>query len=117
MTVDIDNETEGHRRRNAALVESLRAQNVDTEVPREIEVHFWASRHENAVSFAKALYDAGFQLSVLAPSPSVSEPDMWNVEVTIVLSVQAVVSDDFIRNIIMFADNYAARFDGWGTSV
>lgn len=108
---------EAHQRRNAELVAHLRTKDVDLRVPRLIELHFWADSHEGAVLLARALYEKGFLILVLAPVTSSEHPSRWNLEARVSQSVDVTVRPEFVEDLVRVANAFSAELDGWGTSV
>ena len=57
-------------------------------------------------------------LLVLAPAARKDGSDYtWNVEAGVKDSVEHVVKEDVVRQIVELAASWNSRYDGWGTTV
>lgn len=114
---DLRNALEAHRKRNDALIAGLRAKGVDLQKARSVELNFWAPSQQMAALLAKALYDRGYLVLVLAPANSPEDGRQWNLEVGANLALDRVASDELTAELVELASRQSSEYDGWGTSV
>lgn len=117
---EFERDIAGHLERNVVLVARLQELGVDIELPRSVDLHFWAEDKDSAEELARALEAEGFAISAFGPrmlGPKRQHPREFNVEATRVLSPTQVVAPDFVRMIATLARQRLSVFDGWGTSV
>jgi len=113
---DTTKEVNGHLKRDEMLRNTLLEKGVALNEKRSIELHFWASKQEDAVMLAKALYNNG--LLVLTLAPVSNEPaDKWNIEAGTETTVENLTSPSVVQRFVKLAAEFNATYDGWGTLV
>jgi len=105
-----------HQRRNDELCRTLADRGIDLEEARAAELHFWCPEQQDAALLAKALYQRGFLVLVIAPEQT-DETTRWNVEAGLKEPVALIASNEFTTRMIELALEHASEYDGWGTSV
>jgi Regulator of ribonuclease activity B len=115
-TKELKEQIEGHGQRNSELFKVLKEKGLSSQDEIEAEYHFWSYDHEDAVQFAKILYDQGFLLLVISP---VKEEDeiTWNLEARKRARVEDIISSENTEYLIRLADDQSSIYDGWGASV
>lgn len=108
---------EGHNRRNLALKDNLVQKGIVLDDPRAVELHFWSAEQRNAALLARALYQAGFLVLVLAPNEQENGSILWNIEAGLKEPISKVISSEFTERMVRLAAEFSSDFDGWGTSV
>ena len=103
----------GHLKRNQELADLIRKKGASLDEPRLIECHFWASSRLSADQMATALEARGFQRLIVSDTGR----NLWNVEMTVIESVNRVVGGEFTSGLIEVAAMFDGKFDGWGTSI
>jgi Regulator of ribonuclease activity B len=115
MNINIQEQIDGHFRRNEELKEALRDKGVKLHERRSVELHFWAFSQKDAAMLAQALYEEGLLVLVLAPPPS-GESE-WNIEAGLQDSVENLTSLLNVKRFVELAAKFNALYDGWGTVV
>ena len=113
---ELNKQIEGHHTRNNELLEILKSKGLDEENLVDAEYHFWVSEHEDAVAFAKRLFDEGFLLLVIAPVEDENKT-AWNVEARRRAKIKEVISKGNTEYLAKVADNFNGLYDGWGVRV
>lgn len=111
------NSLEAHRLRNSPLLRKFRERNISLTDTRSVELHFWAHGQAGAVELANALKKKGYTLLRLNPANAADSPDLWNIEVAAELSIEGVVHQQFVSEMIRLAEEVGAEYDGWGTVI
>ena len=106
---------ENHLARNRDLKSLIESKGVDLEVPRAIDLHFWAFGEEAAGNLGVALQAEGYSLVSRNLSPR--DPALWNVEAVVEASPLTVMAPLFIEKLVRLAADNDGEFDGWGTSL
>ncbi|MBX3268074.1 MAG: ribonuclease E inhibitor RraB [Acidobacteria bacterium] len=114
--LELKKQIEGHNRRNKELKKVLQSRGLNEETLIEAEYHFWADMHEDAIAFAKRLYDEGFLVLVIAPVAD-ENGTTWNLEVRKRETVKDVIGEPKTAYLVELANQYNALYDGWGTQV
>jgi regulator of RNase E activity RraB len=112
---DIESIIEGHHARNRELLKSIATKGADPDVPREIDLHFWAWSEDSARKLSTALGARGY--SPISMNRAVADPSLWNVETRVQASPVSVAAPAFIEDLARLADANDGEFDGWGTSI
>lgn len=99
------------------MTADLKRKAIDLNEPRPIDFHFWAWTQRDAAVLARSLYDMGFLIRLLAPSPAEGDPDRWAIEAGANVSPDQAVGRDLTAKLVRLAAEEDAEFDGWGTSV
>jgi regulator of RNase E activity RraB len=107
---------EGHNRSNHELVVTLKNKGLSEDDWIEAEYHFWAQEQDDAVAFAKQLYDEGFLILVIAPVVD-DDGTTWDLEVQMSEPIKKVVSEQKTKYLVRLADKFNSVYDGWGTSL
>ena len=108
---------EGHRSRNSALRARFEALRVGLEEPCSVDFHFFAWTQRDAAVLARALYQKGFLIHLLAPSPCEADADRWSVEGGARIPLEQALSDKLTEELVKLAFDESAEFDGWGTDI
>lgn len=116
MSIDKQEQVDGHLQRNEMLKDSLRKKGVKLNELRSVELHFWAFSKKNAVMLAKALYDQGLLVLALAPAPD-NERERWNIEAGFKDTVDNLTSQQQVKRFVELAAQFDSLYDGWGTLV
>lgn len=114
---DIASSIEGHNHRNLALRDDLLQKGIVLDDPRAVELHFWSTAQRDAALLARALYQSGFLILVLAPNEQEDGSVLWNVEAGLKEPISRVISSEFTERMVRLAAEHSSEFDGWGTSV
>lgn len=114
---DISRSIEGHKRRNLDLRDNLVQKGIALDEPRAVELHFWSAEQRDAALLARALYQSGFLILVLAPNEQENGSIRWNIEAGLKEPISRMISSDFTERMVLLAEEHSSEFDGWGTSV
>ena len=66
---------------------------------------------------ARALYQIGFLVLMLAPHQQEDGSAVWNVEAGVREPISRIVSPDFTERMVRLAAEHSSEYDGWGTSL
>lgn len=105
----------GHRLRNAQLRRSLVDKGVVLSAQRPVDVHFWAETQRDAAILARALYQKGFLLKLIAPAAGPVDEERWTVEAGALIVPDEILGDTFTAAMIRLAAGCGATYDGWAT--
>jgi regulator of RNase E activity RraB len=112
---DIESLIEGHHARNRELLKSIASKGADLNLPRDIELHFWAFSEDAARNLSTALEARGY--SPVRWNRAVADATVWNVETRVQASPISVAAPAFVEDLAKLADANDGEFDGWGTSI
>lgn len=107
---------EVHNRRNLDYRDKLIERGIWLDDPRSVELHFWADEQTGAALLAKALYQSGFLILMLAPSDQDDGNVRWSIQTGIKVPISRILSQEFTETMVRLAAEYSAEFDGWGAS-
>jgi hypothetical protein len=112
---DIESLIDDHHGRNRELLKSIASKGVDLNLPRDIDLHFWAFSEDAARNLSQALKARGY--SPVSWNRAVADPTGWNVETSVRASPASVAVPAFVEDLAKLADANDGEFDGWGTSI
>ena len=112
---DIQSVIDGHHARNPELLKLIASKGADPNVPRDIDLHFWAFSENAARSLSAALEARGY--SPVQWNPAAGDASLWNVETCVHASPASVAAPEFVEGLATLADTHDGEFDGWGTSI
>ena len=112
---DIESIIESHHDRNRELLKSIESKGADLNLPRDIDLHFWAFSENAARSLSAALEARGY--SPVRWNHAVGDHSLWNVEACVQVSPASVAAPVFVEDLARLADTHDAEFDGWGTCI
>ena len=92
-----------HRERNRDLRAKFEALHVDLKEPRPVEFHFWSWSQRDAAVIGRSLYQMGFLVRLLAPSPDENDPDRWSVEAGAKIPLTQALSDELAEKLVKLA--------------
>ena len=101
------------------LLATMRDMGLDLQQSRSVEHHFLAENQQNASLLARALYEKGYLILMLAPSDSEdgSHSSCWNVEAQVQHTPEEAASSLISEELVRLAAQFDAVYDGWGTPV
>jgi hypothetical protein len=106
----------GHEARNSELLAIFMKKNVDLDVKRQIDLHFWVTDKSNAEALKKSLERKGFSIQRLVDTGNKTDFP-WNLEAGLFQSISQIVATEFTSDLARSANEYSAIYDGWGTSI
>jgi regulator of RNase E activity RraB len=112
---EIESAIQAHGARNRELLELIASKGADPNVPRDIDLHFWASNENAARKLSAALEARGY--SPVAMKRAVADASLWNVETNAHAAPLVVAAPAFVEDLVRLAAANDAEFDGWGTSI
>jgi hypothetical protein len=104
-----------HAAQNEALGRALEEENVPLGLPRIVDLTFLSGNKTAAVALQAALAEAGFPDAKAHRSDS--GKGRWNVEVSLSLAPDLVLSAPFTEKLVRLARACESRYDGWGTDI
>lgn len=113
----IQESLDGHAARNTDLLDSLQRQGVRINDVHSVEHHFWADDQESAAALAKALYESGYLVLVIAPIDTEDGDKIWNVEAAFRRTLAEAAASSITEELVRLAARLGATYDGWGASV
>jgi regulator of RNase E activity RraB len=114
---DIRESLSGHEERNKHLLRELQTRGAELAKPTSIEHHFWAPTQGDAAMLAKALYERGYLILVLAPPAQGDGSSMWNIEAERMQSPEEAAGQAVVEMFVRLAASFNSEYDGWGTSI
>src|SRR5437879_5123832 len=111
----IENSIQAHHARNRELLKLIASKGADPNVPRHIDLHFWASNEDAARNLSAALEERGY--SRVAINRAAADTSLWNVETSVHATPLSVVAPVFVEDLVQLAATNGGEFDGWGTSI
>ncbi len=115
MRDSVAEQVTGHATRNQELITLIVRKGGDLAARRLIDLHFWAPDEESAGRLVEALREFG--VGKVVSNQTESAPSLWNVEGQIPASVDQVVADAFVEDLVSLAVAHGSEFDGWGTQL
>ena|SRR5258708_6208980 len=111
----LEDSIQAHHARNRELLKLIASKGADPNVPRDIDLHFWASNEDAARTLAAGLEARGY--SRVARNRAVADTSLWNVETSVHATPLSVVAHVFVEDLVRLAAANDGEFDGWGTSI
>ena len=112
---NIESVIQNHHARNRELLKLIANKGADPNLPRAIDLHFWASSEDAARKLSAALETRGY--SPVSMNRAVADTSIWNVATRIQASPVSVAARAFVEDLAKLAAGYNGEFDGWGTSI
>lgn len=113
---ELNEQIEGHKQRNTELLAALESHGLNENSRIDAEFHFWADEHEDAIAFAKHLYENGYLVLVISPVAD-ENGTTWNLEARKREAIKEVVSNERTEFLVDLADSFNSVYDGWGSQV
>lgn len=113
---DIQRFIEVHNRRNLEYRDRLIERGIWLDEARPVELHFWADDQMGAALLARALYQSGFLILMLAPSDQEDGTVRWSIQTGLKVPIARVLSPEFTETMVRLAAEHSSEFDGWGAS-
>jgi hypothetical protein len=92
----------GHEARNSELLAIFMKKNVDLDVKRQIDLHFWVTDKRNAEALKKSLERKGFLIQRLVDTGNKADFP-WNLEAGGFQSISQTIATEFTSDLA----------DGW----
>lgn len=113
----IAQELSGYRERNRELRTKFEELRVELSEPQPVEFHFCAWTQRDAAVLRRALYQIGFLVRLLTPTPRPDDPDRWSLEAGANIPLTEALGDELAEKLVRLAPSANAVFDGWGASI
>ena len=113
----IHKEISQHGKRNRELRSNFEQKQVDLVEARPIEFQFWARSQRDAAVLARVLYEMGFLIRLLSPTPAAGDPERWAIEAGAKIPLERALGSELTEKLVRLASKEDAIFDGWGATV
>lgn len=109
---------DGHRHRNANLLEHISSKGRRLDEPCSVEFAFVTKKQRDAALLARELYARGLLVLMISPgSPADDGSIKWTVEAGAQRTFAEAGSDALSEELARLASKFDARYDGWGSSI